>query len=129
MREELGEAHSYFYLLRFNDVAVGFLKNRAHCTWHELPESAADAFEVQRLYLAHEARGKGVGRAALRHSVAHATALRKKVLWLKAMDRAHRLIAFYESLGFEVCGSHALHELDAMKADYRGMVVLRLDLQ
>ena len=56
---------------------------------------------------------------------------KKDVVFLKAMDSSDDAIAFYKTIGFEICGSFQLPmpTFEWMKEEYRVMVVLKKDLK
>ena len=57
-----------------------------------------------------------------------AAKLQKKTVWLKVMDSSTKVIAFYTQQGFSICGTHLL-TMEQMKAEYRGMFVMKKDLR
>ena len=89
------------------------------------------AMEVERIYLHKNAMGKGLGRQFMRLAMQRAGELQKDIIFLKAMDSSMDAIAFYKSLGYETCGSLQLPlpEFSVMKAEYRGMVILKRDVE
>jgi diamine N-acetyltransferase len=60
--------------------------------------------EVQRIYVAQEWHGQGVGNALMRTCVDHARLWHCDVIWLGVWERNPRAIAFYEKGGFRVVG-------------------------
>jgi GNAT superfamily N-acetyltransferase len=68
------------------------------------------------------ATGKGYGRQAVEFCFDYAKNLKKEIIWLKAMDSSDA-VAFYENLGFEVCGTFRL-DFPQMKPEFRGMVIM-----
>lgn len=57
-------------------------------------------FELRKMYLLPETRGKGVGAAFLQRAIAHARAQGATKLVLDTTDRMRDAIAFYERHGF-----------------------------
>lgn len=53
-----------------------------------------------------------------------AKTLKKKIVFLKAMDSSTDSIHFYRKLGFEVCDTLQL-TYPLMKEEYRGMVIMK----
>ena len=43
------------------------------------------------------------------------------------MDSSKDAIAFYEKMGFQLCGTHYL-DFEPMKKEFRGMVVMKKEL-
>ncbi len=119
--EIAGDANR-FYFARWNGENVGFLKTR---TDRSLPMfDAAEAFEIERIYLKASAQGKGIGRALIDLSVDEARKLGRSIVWLKVMDSSTDAIAFYEKLGFEKCGGERL-DFELLKDELRGMFWMR----
>lgn len=75
-----------------SDVAVGCL------ALHEL---APDTAELKRMYVAPEARGRGVARRLTEHAIAVATALGYARLRLGTLTSMHAAQRLYASLGFQ----------------------------
>ena len=59
-----------------------------------------------------------------------AKALKKDFIFLKAMDSSRDAIGFYQKLGYTICGTLKLPipAFSLMKEEYRGMLVLKMDL-
>lgn len=122
LRQELEDAQVAFYLVYNDEEPVGFLKLNLHREL-EGEYSAADALELERIYLLASAAGKGIGRQVLAFTQTIARKYNKRVVWLKAMDSS-RSVNFYEQNGFEKCGTYTL-PFEQMKPEYRGMYVMR----
>jgi putative acetyltransferase len=62
----------------------------------------ADGRYVDRLHVAPEAKGRGIGRALLRHvETLQSPGVR---LWLTVLEGNDEAMAFYERVGFKRCG-------------------------
>ena len=85
-------------------------------------------FEIERMYLTKEVTGKGVGRKLMEFAIEMARQQHKDYVWLKAMDSSQNAIRFYESLGFEICGTSRL-DFEQMKTEFLGMVAMRKNLR
>jgi ribosomal protein S18 acetylase RimI-like enzyme len=73
--------------------AVGCVGVRQH---------SEDACEIKRLYVAHEARGAGLGRALVRAAIDHARALGYAEMLLVAIEGSADIArGIYRGLGFE----------------------------
>lgn len=70
------------------------------CTYHAWNRRT----EIAHLYVAREARGRGVGRALLTAIEAVARDAASRALWLETSNLAHPAIAFYRRVGFALCG-------------------------
>jgi putative acetyltransferase len=58
-------------------------------------------FELSKMTVAEEARGRGVGRKLLQFAIAHARQLGAHRLYLESNTRAASAIHLYEELGFQ----------------------------
>jgi diamine N-acetyltransferase len=123
--EEISDKKNLFFMVIFNEKPVGFLKLRPE---NQLTEQTGNGFEVERIYLTKEVTGKGVGRRLMEFAIEMARQQHKDYVWLKAMDSSHDAIRFYESLGFEICGTSRL-DFEQMKTEFLGMVAMRKDLR
>jgi GNAT superfamily N-acetyltransferase len=119
-QKELRDPNAAFFLLKENDIDIGFMKlnlDQPLTGFESLP-----ALELERIYLLKSASRKGFGTAALKFCFQLATELARKIVWLKSMDSSDAL-HFYENLGFEECGTYRL-DFEIMKPEFRGMKVL-----
>lgn len=125
LTEELSDAKNEFFFAILNEKHVGFLKVRPE---NQLAEQEGNGFEIERIYLTNEATGRGVGRKLMEFAIEMASQQSKDYVWLKAMDSSQNAIRFYESLGFEICGTSRL-EFEQMKPEYLGMVAMKRNLR
>lgn len=124
LTEELSDTKNEFFFAILDENLVGFLKLRPE---NQLAEQEGNGFEVERIYLTNEATGRGVGRELMEFAIEKAQQQNKGYVWLKAMDSSQNAIRFYESLGFEICGTSRLN-FEQMKTEYLGMVAMRKNL-
>ncbi|MFD2514912.1 GNAT family N-acetyltransferase [Pontibacter locisalis] len=124
LRKELEDPNAAFFLIYAAQELVGFLKLNLHKAIEGFTEQ--EALELERIYLLKSASGKGIGKAAVDFTKQFSRERGKKVIWLKAMDSS-KSVVFYEKNGFEKCGTYTL-DFEAMKEEYRGMYVLKLEL-
>ncbi len=121
LTDELNNHNAVFFLAFYIGKPIGFLKLNIDAPLEGDVEKKA--LELERIYLAKEAAGKGIGRKLVELTFKIAQENNKEVVWLKAMDSSEGPIAFYKKMGFEVTGTHRLkHPL--MKEELRGMVVM-----
>jgi diamine N-acetyltransferase len=120
LQQELQEPDARFYLILFNEAAVGFLKLNRN---KPLPDSEQKALELERIYLTKAVSGKGIGTAVLHWVFEQAAQEKATLLWLKVMDTNPDAVRFYEKLGFEICGTHQV-DFPQKKEDMRGMFVM-----
>jgi len=104
MKKEFEHPDSLFYLVRSAGQVIGYLKiNRGSAqTEHHMP----DAMEVQRIYLAKEFRGQGIGDHMIDKAKEVAMEQQCAMLWLGVWEDNPEAIAFYKRQGFEVFGEH-----------------------
>lgn len=92
------------YTMAFDgDAIVGFIKLRRGPSPAAIP--AADAVEVQQLYVDAERQRKGVGRALIGRAIAVARDEGRAGLWLSVWQEADWATAFYEACGFRAVGT------------------------
>lgn len=125
LTEELSDIRNEFFFAILDKKLVGFLKLRPE---NQLTGQEGNGFEVERIYLTNEATGRGAGRKLMEFAVEMANQQNKDYVWLKAMDSSQNAIRFYESLGFEICGTSRL-DFEQMKPEYLGMVAMRKNLR
>lgn len=118
---ELLDRNNHYFLAIFEEKPVGFLKLRPE---NQLIGEFGNGLEIERIYLTKEVTGRGVGRKLMEFAIEFAKKQHKEYVWLKAMDSSKEVIRFYESLGFEVCGSSQL-DFSQMKTEYLGMVTMK----
>lgn len=119
LREEMSDSNAIFYLLYDNDSPVGFLKLNLHKKLY--PYTDADCLELERIYIIKAGTEKGIGKQAIQFTIDLARQLKKKSVWLKAMDTSDAIF-FYEKIGFKEINTTRL-DYDLMKEEFRGMVV------
>lgn len=123
---QLSDESNRYYLAFIDSEAVGFLKVRPD---HTLPIfDGEDAFEIERIYLVNEAKGKGIGKAMMQFATGMARETGKGTVWLKVMDSNMQTVGFYESCGFETVGKENL-DLPQLKKELSGMFVMKNDLR
>lgn len=125
LKNELEDPNNLFFLAYLNNEPVGFLKLRLNAPFESAPEK--NAMELERIYLNKAVTGKGLGRRLVELSVAIARENQKELLWLKAMDSSTGPIAFYQQMGFALCGTYHL-DFTQMKEALRGMVIMKKEL-
>ena len=93
---------SYTIAYDVNDIA-GFIKTRRGSAPDGMP--AAEAVEVQQLYVDADRQRSGVGTALMDCAVVTAREEGLAGLWLSVWQDADWATAFYESYGFEKIGT------------------------
>jgi diamine N-acetyltransferase len=120
---ELTDPMVEYFIAASNAIPIGYLKLNIEATSAEVP----GAVEIERIYLHKSAVGKGTGRQLMELAQRRTQQLGKNALVLKAMDSSTDAIAFYQKLGYTICGNLQLPmpEFALMKEAYRGMVILK----
>ncbi|MHA6248803.1 N-acetyltransferase family protein [Pontibacter sp. CAU 1760] len=124
LKQELEDPNAAFFMIYMQKELVGFLKLNIDKALEG--GDARESLELERIYLTKKASGKGIGRQAVDFAVDFARQRQKRLVWLKAMDSS-RSVNFYEQNGFVPCGTHRL-DFEAMKEEYRGMIVLQREI-
>lgn len=113
---------SSFFILEVDGKAAGYLKvnlGSAQTDIHD-PES----LEVERIYVAKEFQGMGLGRRLMDFAVGSAASLGRKWVWLGVWEENRKAIGFYERCGFRRIGTHTF----TLGSDKQTDLVMRLDL-
>ena len=95
---------SYFYLARWENQVIGYLKLNIDQAQNEPLGSAA--LEIERIYIDGSHQGKGLGQQLLDFAVVQAHKWQKSLIWLGVWDQNPGAIRFYERNGFIPFGSH-----------------------
>ena len=83
---------------------MGYLKlNTAHA---QTEPQAADALEIERIYVLSNYHGGGVGQALYHHAMSVAEDRKASYVWLGVWEHNHRALRFYEKNGFIAFGTH-----------------------
>ncbi len=120
LENDLRQPDQAWFLIKENGNAVGYLKLTIHNALEGFEEY--DCLELERVYIIKAATGKGYGRRTIEFSEQYARRLNKNIIWLKAMDSTTNP-AFYEKLGFSICGTYRL-SFELLKEELRGMVIM-----
>ncbi|MFT3744101.1 MAG: GNAT family N-acetyltransferase [Pyrinomonadaceae bacterium] len=123
---QLKDAGNRYSMAFVGTEPVGFLKVRPD---NSLPIfNGANAYEIERIYLVREAKGKKIGKAMVRLAVDQAREMGKDLVWLKVMDSNQQTIGFYESCGFAITAPETL-DLPLLKPELAGMFVMKIELR
>lgn len=125
LRKELTDLTNFHYLACSGEHPVGYLKIRLNEKWKGLEDH--HCLEVERIYILQEAAGFGLGKKLMDVAREIAKYHNQDILFLKAMDSSSNALDFYQKLGFTIFDTLTL-PFQQMKKEYRGMVVLKLDL-
>ena len=104
LARELSNPDSFFYVAEVNGHVVGYLKlNTAHA---QTEPQAANALEIERIYVLGSYHGGGVGQALSHHAMSVAEDRKASYVWLGVWEHNHRALRFYEKNGFIAFGTH-----------------------
>ena len=104
LARELSNPDSFFYVAEVNGHVFGYLKlNTAHA---QTEPQAADALEIERIYVLSSYHGHGVGQALYHHAMSVAEDRKASYVWLGVWEHNHRALRFYEKNGFIAFGTH-----------------------
>lgn len=104
LARELSNPNSFFYVAEVNGHVVGYLKlNTARA---QTEPQAADALEIERIYVLGSYHGGGVGQALYHHAMSVAEDRKASYVWLGVWEHNHRALRFYAKNGFIAFGTH-----------------------
>jgi diamine N-acetyltransferase len=98
--DSLRKPENLYWLAFERGLPVGYAKLK-----HPSPppgQHAADAAQLQKIYVLHEFLGASIGRDLLASSMAAAT--RSSLVWLDVLRENERAVRFYERHGFRAIG-------------------------
>ncbi len=121
LRQELEDPNNLHFMVYENAEPLGYLKIRINAVLQGF--ESMNSLEIERIYLHKKIAGKGIGRELMQLSENIAREHNKQMLFLKAMDSSADAIAFYQKMGYTLCGTWVL-PFEQMKEEYRGMVIL-----
>jgi ribosomal protein S18 acetylase RimI-like enzyme len=105
------------YTIAYDDDAIaGFSKIGRGATPDSIP--AAEAIEVQQLYVDADRQRKGVGRTLMDRAAATARQEGQAGLWLSVWADADWAVRFYEAYGFRRVGTADFHLGRSRYLDY-----------
>ena len=105
------------YTIAYDDDAIaGFMKISRGPTPDSIP--AAEAIEVQQLYVDANRQRKGVGRSLMDRAVATARQEGHAGLWLSVWQDADWATGFYEAYGFRRAGTAEFRLGKSLFADH-----------
>lgn len=119
---ELQDPDSITFLAYEGDTVLGYLKlNRGAA---QTEEGFANSLEIQRIYVAKEAKGQGVGSHFMDLAEMQAKKWNLSYLWLGVWEHNPKAIRFYENKGFSKFSEHVFVVGDDRQTDW----LMRKDL-
>ena len=122
LRLELNNPDSDFFFLYFNDTLAGYLKLNEAPSQTDINDSSS--LEIERIYVASEFQGEGLGRYLMKQAIAIAIERKKKYAWLGVWEKNEKAIRFYKKNGFYESGTHTFVMGEDVQTDY----IMRKDL-
>jgi diamine N-acetyltransferase len=101
---ELTNPESRFFFANEGEETVGYLKLNSGEAQTVLPNS--EGFEIERIYIDHDSKGKGIGKMFIDFSIREAMKSNARYIWLGVWEHNKSAIGFYLKAGFTVFGSH-----------------------
>lgn len=117
-RVEFSHSDSVFYLAEMNDELVGYLK----MNHGEVVEKGG--CEIERIYVASEQKGRGIGRQLLQWAKETARRAGAQFVWLGVWEHNQPAIDFYQRLGFSQAGTSLFQLGNDLQTD----LVMRYEL-
>lgn len=122
-RQDLALPDAPYFHVYQHDRLVGIFRLKLHARCPDFPE--LPALKLDRMYLADEVRGQGIGKALVTYAMEETRRRGKEILWLERMDSNAATIGFYRDLGFTESGQFRL-TFAQMYPKYRDMRRLAL---
>ena len=123
LRGELENRDSAFYFLYCGGTLAGYLKLNEVPAQTDLHDS--HSLEIERIYVAKEFQGKGLGRRLMTYAISAAMQRKKAYVWLGVWEKNEKALAFYRKNGFYQIGTHTFVMGDDPQTDY----IMRKDLK
>lgn len=105
LRGELSDSNSLFYFLYADEALAGYLKLNEAPSQTDINE--IQSLEIERVYVAKEFQGNGLGRVLMNKAIATARAREKAYIWLGVWEKNNKAISFYKKSGFYETGTHS----------------------
>jgi len=101
---ELTNPGVVFLIAEIEGVTAGYAK----INLNSRDESAQGekTLEIERIYVAKEYIGKGIGKALMQASIGEAQKRGRDSIWLSVWEKNPRAIEFYKKWGFKEVGTH-----------------------
>ncbi|TWR26583.1 GNAT family N-acetyltransferase [Mucilaginibacter achroorhodeus] len=101
---ELSNPESEIYFALADNEVAGYLKLNFNNAQTE--QQGNDALELERIYVLEKFQGQKVGKYLMDYAINKAMETGKKFIWLGVWEHNEKALAFYQSKGFVVFGSH-----------------------
>ena len=122
LRTELLHPDSAFYLVKNEDAFVGYFKLNYNTAQTDIREEQSS--ELERIYVAPEWQGLGIGEWMLDQAKKQARHNEKSYMWLGVWEKNSSAIRFYEKHGFVKFDTHPYYIGSDKQTDW----LMRIDL-
>ena len=122
LRGELTNSNSLFYFLYADEELAGYLKLNEYEAQTDINDP--QSLEIERIYVAKEFQGKGLGSTLLNKSIDIAITRKKLYIWLGVWEKNQKALQFYKRNGFYSIGMHTFVMGDEEQTDF----IMRKDL-
>lgn len=96
MYQTYQQEKAVYFIALWNDKIVG------GCGIRQLDGTDENICELQRMFLLPEARGKGIGKALMKHCLQKAEAFRYDKVYIETLSQMHEARNLYQQFGFVV---------------------------
>jgi ribosomal protein S18 acetylase RimI-like enzyme len=118
---ELSNSYSLFYFLYADGELAGYLKLNESPAQTDIKDILS--LEIERIYVAKEFQGKGLGNVLMKKAIETAEIRKKSYVWLGVWEKNQKAILFYKKNGFYEAGTHSFFMGDEEQTD----LVMRKD--
>ncbi len=115
IRKELENPLCEFYFMFLNGALAGYLKINLGAAQSDIKDD--ESLEIERLYIAAEFQGKGLGAKFLEKAMQRAEELKLEYIWLGVWEKNPDAIRFYNRHGYVQFGTHPVRLGDEMQTD------------
>jgi diamine N-acetyltransferase len=122
LRNELSNSNSVFYFLYTDEVLSGYLKLNECEAQSDIYDP--QALEIERIYIAKEFHGRGMGNVLMNKAIDVAKSRGKKYVWLGVWEKNDKAMEFYKKNEFYVIGEHSFFMGEEEQTDF----MMRKDL-
>lgn len=122
LRDELANRNSSFYLLFADKELAGYLKLNECEAQTDINDP--QSIEIERIYVAKEYQGKGLGNILMTKALSIANDRGKLYVWLGVWEKNENGIRFYKKHGFYETGKHSFFMGEEEQTDF----IFRKDL-
>jgi ribosomal protein S18 acetylase RimI-like enzyme len=102
--EALKDSNNIFYIIYFNEMAVGYSKIIYNYQHPNIP--IKNITKLERLYLLEEFHSLKLGLELFNFNLNESVKHKQAAMWLFVWTENHKAINFYKKAGFKIVGHH-----------------------